>query len=80
MRKNTKWERVETYPCPSQCLAVRTKNGKDERLFRSVKEIKTRFLWIFTRVIPEQIYVLWVGKERKEISRDEAMEILRIVV
>ena len=29
MKKNTKWKLVETYPCPSQCLAVKYTCGLD---------------------------------------------------
>ena len=59
-KKNGKWERLEPYPCPCQCLAIRyiKPRGKQD-IFRTVKKVKTKFLKIFPITEEKQIYVIY---------------------
>lgn len=80
-KKTTPWEKIPTYPCPSQCLASKTVNGVHWQLFRSVKDVivKGKILFWKTVTINEvPIYKLWKGDFSKEISGEEAMKILEI--
>ena len=77
--QTTPWIKVPCYPCPCQCLASRDVKGIHWQLFRTTKQdIEKRRFWYGERVkvTEETIYKLWKGDWSKEISKEEADEIL----